>query len=113
MDSTVASRRVLSSLLVVGVLLFVGSWWLLQLSGCAGDLKQATGDIEAALKLEWRAFVASAVGMLAIASAISVGAHKVPSWLRVLVCLLSFPVACIAFLALEFFGGHALWVCTI
>ncbi|MBX3586439.1 MAG: hypothetical protein KF796_07325 [Ramlibacter sp.] len=112
MGNTVASR-VSSSLLFAGAFLLLVCWWLLQLSGCAGDLKQATGDIEGALKLEGRAFVASALGMLAITSGISVGAPRVPSWLRVVVCLLSFPVACVAFLALGFFGGHASWICAL
>lgn len=111
MVRTVVIRRVSFSLLAVGVVLLLACWWLLQLSRCAGDLKEGTGDIDAALALEGRAFLASAVGMLAITSAISVGTAKVASWLRVLVCLSSFPLACVALLALELFAGHAFWVC--
>lgn len=113
MASTFTNRRARSSLLVVGVVLLFSCWWLLQLSACAADLKQATGDIEAALRLESRAFIASAISVLAITSGIVVGAPKLSSSLQVLVCLLSFPVACIVFLAFALFGGHASWVCAL
>jgi hypothetical protein len=113
MTRVLARRQVSTALVAIGVALIVGCWVLLQLSRCAGDLKQATGDIETALTFEGRPLVASALGMLALTSAFSIGATRVPSWIRLIACVLSFPVACAVFLVLALLSGHASWVCAL
>jgi hypothetical protein len=51
-------------LFVLGAVLLGTAWWLLQRSGCAGDLKQGFGDVEAALALEGQALMANFAGAL-------------------------------------------------
>jgi hypothetical protein len=113
MKAVVFGRNIGSILFVVGALLIGCSWWFLQLSACAGDLKQATGDIEGALAFERQAFIASALGMLVLTIGIAIRPNTFPVWLRTVLCLLSFPIACAFFLVLVFFGGHASWVCAL
>jgi hypothetical protein len=108
------SRKKLGIVLIsLSVVLLAACWWYLQRSACAGNLKQGYGDIESALDLERRAFVACVLAILTLFTGITISTKALPLWVEVVLGILSFPVGCIAFLALSFADGHAGWICSL
>ena len=105
---------VVALLVVVGAVFVVGSWWCLQQSNCAGDLKIGSGDITKASSLEERAFLVHLAGVVALLAAVLVhyfGRVKY-FWLRTGALLASSPVvASLSFLGMALFSGHVASVC--
>jgi hypothetical protein len=98
-------------LLVLGAVLLGAAWWLLQRSGCAGDLKQGLGDVEAALALEGQAFLAHFLGALLLVFGVSV-ARPFPSKLMQLGAWVAFlPLTYLSFLLLAFSSAGGTWAC--
>jgi hypothetical protein len=98
-------------LLVLGVLLLGSAWWLLHLSGCAGDLKQGIGDVEAALALEGRAFLAHLCGALSLVFSVSVARPFGSRWVQIGAWLAFLPLAYLTFLLLAFSTAGGNWAC--
>jgi len=106
------ARSIVTATFLLGAALLLGiSWWLLQSSYCAGDLKQGVGNVEAAAILEGRAFLVHLIGMVALVTAVVRFLDAIPLWGRGLAVLASVPLAYASFLALALFGGHAPWLC--
>ena len=87
------------------------AWWLLQLSSCAGDLKQGFGDIEGALALEGQAFVAHFVGALLLVFSFSVARPFPSKWVQLGAWLAFLPLTYLTFLAVAFSTAGASWAC--
>jgi hypothetical protein len=104
----------LPSILFVMSALLVGlAWWLLQLSECAGSLKQGLGDYEKALALESLAFMAHFVGILFLTFCASV-ARPIPSkWLQLGAWFAFLPFTYLTFLVLSFSTLGNTWACTL
>jgi hypothetical protein len=89
-------------LLVLGVVLLGSAWWLLQLSQCAGDLKQGIGDVEGALALEGQALLAYLGGALLLVFAVSVARPFRSAWVQLGAWLAFLPLGYLTFLVLVF-----------
>lgn len=109
------SRPVTVALLsALAAFLLVASWWYLQQSSCAGDLKSGTGNVAEALSLENRAFYIHLAGVVFVSVAVLLHSFRRVKrfWLRAVVLLAVSPaVAAVTFLALALSSNHSAWVC--
>lgn len=101
-----------TALFVLSAALIGTAWWLLQHSGCAGDLKQGFGEVEDALALEGQAFVAYFAGALLLVFGVSVARPFPSKWVQLGAWLAFIPLACLTFLAMSFATAGATWACT-
>lgn len=98
-------------LLLLGAVLLASAWWLLQRSGCAGDLKQGLGDVEAALALEGQAFLTHLVGALLLVFGVSVARPFPSKWVQLGAWVAFLPLAYLSFLVLAFASAGGTWAC--
>ena len=98
--------------LLAGAVLVGVAWWLLQLSACAGDLKQGFGDVESALALEGQAFIAHLVGALLLVLGASVARPFPSMWVQLGAWVTFLPLAYFTFLVLAFSSAGGVLACT-
>ena len=98
-------------LLLLGAVLLGSAWWLLQRSGCAGDLKQGLGDVEAALALEGQAFIAHFAGALLLVLGVSVAKPFPSKWVQLGAWVAFLPLTYLTFLVLVFSTAGGTWAC--
>lgn len=95
--------------LVINATLFISSWWYLQLSFCAGDLKSGTGDTFTALALENTAFYLHLAGVTALCVLVFIRHYRRTPWriARHLALVAAAPIlASISFALMAFSSSH-------
>ena len=102
-----------AALFVLSAALIGTAWWLLQRSGCTGDLKQGLGDVEEALALESQAFIAHLVGALLLVFGISVATPFPSKWVQLGAWVAFLPLTYLTFLAMSFSTIGATWACML